>query len=565
MIRIPCSFFIVWLSATLLFFSNSLIAQTGKVFTHADTLRGAINSERDWWDIMRYDISVTPDYINKNIVGISSITYKVVKGNRNSKMQLDLKDPLVIDSIIYNGKQKLSFSKDANVWHVTVPKQNTGTLNRVDIYYQGKVHEAAKPPWDGGWTFTKDSLGRPWMTVTCQGAMGASVWYPCKDHQSDEPDKGASLTMTVPDTLVAVANGRLSFKKNNKNRTATYKWAVVNPISNYCIIPYIGKYVNFSEKYSGEKGLLNLNYWVLDYNYDRARTYMPGQVNQMMKSFEYWFGPYPFYEDGYKLIDVSNTGMEHQSAVSYGNQYRFGYRGRDGSGTGWGMKWDFIIVHESGHEWFGNNITTNDLADMWVHEGFTNYSETLFIDYTFGSAAADAYNQGIRKGIRNDKTVIPEYNVNAQGSGDMYPKPSNMLHSIRHGLNNDTLFRKILRGLNSSFYHKTVNSSEIEQYISQKTGYDYSKVFDQYLRTIQVPNLEFYFSGDGMKIFYRWKNAVNGFNLPIYLNLDTHAIRFFPSEQWKSSDLVIGDAAIITQAAIEKMYYIKTEKLGSKL
>jgi len=190
MIRIPCSFFIVWLSATLLFFSNSLIAQTGKVFTHADTLRGAINSERDWWDIMRYDISVTPDYINKNIVGISSITYKVVKGNRNSKMQIDLKDPLVIDSIVYNGKQKLFFSKDANVWHVTVPKQNTGALNRVNIYYQGKVHEAAKPPWDGGWTFTKDSLGRPWMTVTCQGAMGASVWYPCKDHQSDEPDKG---------------------------------------------------------------------------------------------------------------------------------------------------------------------------------------------------------------------------------------------------------------------------------------------------------------------------------------------------------------------------------------
>ena len=392
--------------------------------------------------------------------------------------------------------------------------------------------------------------------------MGASVWYPCKDHQSDESDNGASLTMTVPDTLVAVANCRLVFKKDNKNGTTTYKWAVVNPISNYCIIPYIGKYVNFSEKYKGEKGLLDMNYWVLDYNYDRAKTYMPSQAKQMMKSFEYWFGPYPFYEDGYKLIDVSNTGMEHQSAVSYGNQYRFGYRGKDGSGTDWGMKWDFIIVHESGHEWFGNNITTNDLADMWVHEGFTNYSETLFIDYTFGPEAANAYNYGIRRGIRNDRTVIAEYNVNAQGSGDMYPKPSNMLHSIRHGLNNDTLFRKILRGMNSKFYHKTVNSSDIENYISPNAGYDYSKVFDQYLRTVQIPKLEYYISGDERSIYYRWTNAVKGFNLPILLKLNGHIIRFVPSEEWKSTSLVAGDTNNITQDMIEKMFYVKVEKVS---
>ncbi len=544
------------------FCSNDLMSQTKKVFTHADTLRGAINSERDWWDIMRYDISVTPDYNAKSIIGINSISYKVVKDTKNEKMQLDLRDPLVIDSILFNGKQKLAFVKDGLVWHVTVPKQNKGSLHRIDVYYGGKVQEAARPPWDGGWTFTKDSLGRPWMTVTCQGAMGASVWYPCKDHQSDEPDKGASLTMTVPDTLIAIANGKLAFKKDNKNGTTTYKWGVVNPISNYCIIPYIGKYVNFSEKYQGEKGILDLNYWVLDYNQNRAQSYMPGQVRQMLKSFEYWFGPYPFYEDGYKLIDVPNTGMEHQSAVSYGNQYKFGYRGRDGSGTGWGMKWDFIIVHESGHEWFGNNITTNDLADMWVHEGFTNYSETLFIDYTFGPEAADAYNHGIRRGIRNDKTVIPEYNVNAQGSGDMYPKPSNMLHSIRHGLNNDTLFRKILRGLNSHFYHKTVNSSDVEKYVSQKAGYDYSKVFDQYLRTIQIPKLEFYFSGDEKKMFYRYTNAVKGFNLPIRITPNGHAIRFVPSEEWKSTDLSAGDAAAITPVAIEKMYYVKVEKVS---
>ncbi|MES2005885.1 MAG: M1 family metallopeptidase [Bacteroidota bacterium] len=562
--RLVYKFFSVLFVTAFFFTSNRLLAQSKKVFTHADTLRGAINSERDWWDVMRYDISVTPDYVAKNIMGTNRITYQVVKENKQAKMQIDLRDPLLIDSIVYNGKQKLSFTKEGDVCHVTVPKQVKGALNRIDIYYGGKVHEAARPPWDGGWTFTKDSLGRPWMTVTCQGAMGASVWYPCKDHQSDEPDKGASLTMTVPDTLVAVANGRLAFKKNNQNGTATYKWAVVNPISNYCIIPYIGKYVNFSEKYNGEKGLLDMNYWVLDYNYDRAKTYMPSQAKQMMKSFEYWFGPYPFYEDGYKLIDVSNTGMEHQSAVSYGNQYKFGYRGRDGSGTGWGMKWDFIIVHESGHEWFGNNITTNDLADMWVHEGFTNYSETLFIDYTFGPEAADAYNHGIRRGIRNDKTVVAEYNVNAQGSGDMYPKPSNMLHSIRHGLNNDTLFRKVLRGLNNTFYHKTVSSSDIENYISRTTGYDYSKVFDQYLRTVQIPKLEYYISTDEHSMHYRWVNAVKGFNLPFLLKLNGHTLRFIPSEEWKSTRLSDGDAKGITQDAIEKMFYVKVEKINGE-
>ena len=537
-------------------------AQNNKVYTRADSLRGGINSERSWWDIMRYDISVTPDYPTKTIAGISSITYKVVKDNKGAMMQLDLKDPLVIDSIVYNRKQHLSFTKDGAVWHVVVPKQKPGVSNKIDVYYKGKALEAARPPWDGGWTFTKDSLGRPWMTVTCQGEKGASVWYPCKDHQSDEPDLGASLTMTVPDTLVAIAMGRMEYKKDNKDGTTTYKWKVVNPISNYCIIPYIGKYVNFSEKYKGEKGALDLNYWVLDYNYNRAKDYMPDQVHKMLQSFEYWFGPYPFYEDGYKLIDVSNSGMEHQSAVSYGNKYRFGYGGRDGSGTGWGMKWDFIIVHESGHEWFGNNITTNDLADMWVHEGFTNYSETLFIDYIFGKEAADAYNHGIRRGIRNDRTIIPAYHVNAQGSGDMYPKPSNMLHSIRHGLNNDSLFRKITRGLNSHFYHKTVNSSEIENYISVKAGYDYSKVFDQYLRTTQVPKLEFYFSEDEQKIFYRYTNAVKGFNLPVLVKLNDHVIRFVPSEEWKSTEIKAGDAAAFTPLAIEKMYYVKAEKVN---
>jgi aminopeptidase N len=538
------------LSALLISISSN--AQHKETFTHADTLRGSITPERAWWNVLRYDITIKPDYNSRTTEGNNIITYKVLNDEHPDVMQIDLQDTLKIDSAILD-QRKLSFTKNGNLWLVKVPKQKKSSIHAIAFFFSGKARIAPRAPWDGGWTFTKDSLGRPWMTVTCQG-LGASVWFPCKDHQSDEPDNGASLTMIVPDTLVAVSNGRLQSKKMNGDGTATYKWAVVSPINNYDIIPYVGKYVNFSEIYNGEKGKLDLNYWVLDYNLARAKSYLPSEVHNMMKAFEYWFGPYPFYEDGYKLIDVPHTGMEHQSAVAYGNWYKPGYRNRDMSGTGWGMKWDFIVVHESGHEWFGNNITTKDLADMWVHEGFANYSETLFIDYTFGKDAANEYNYGIRKGIRNDRPVIAKYNVNDEGSGDMYPKGGNLLHAIRHSMDNDELFRRILRGLNRDFYHQTVTSRQVENYISQKSGYDYSKVFDQYLRTTQVPKLEFYL--DGNKVFYRWTNCVNGFNLPLVLKEGTTEIRLAPLQQWKSILLKDDETSLFSEEPIEKMYYI---------
>jgi aminopeptidase N len=528
------------------------IAQQKKVFTHADTLRGSITAERAWWDVLRYDITVKPDYANRTTEGKNIIIYKVLNDHHPNVMQIDLQDTLHIDSIILNRKQ-LAFNKEGNAWYVKMPVQKKSSTQSITVFFSGKVRIALRAPWDGGWTFTKDSLGRPWMTVTCQGT-GASVWYPCKDHQSDEPDNGASLTMIVPDTLIAVANGRLKSKKINGDRTATYTWEVVNPINNYDIIPYIGKYVNFSETYNGEKGKLDVNYWVLDYNLTKAKNYLPNEVHNMLKAFEYWFGPYPFYEDGYKLVDVQHPGMEHQSAVAYGNWYTAGYRKRDASGTGIGMKWDFIVIHESGHEWFGNNITTKDLADMWVHEGFANYSETLFIDYIFGKDAANEYNYGIRRGIRNDRPIIANYGVNDEGSGDMYPKGGNLLHAIRHSMDNDELFRKILRGLNKDFYHQTVTSKQVENYISQKSGYNYSKVFDQYLRTTQIPKFEFYL--DGNKVFYRWTNCVKGFNLPLVLKGNLTKIKIIPSEQWKSTQLKNNETSLFTESSIEKMYYV---------
>ncbi len=537
------------------FFSSEAQEIKSKAFTHADTLRGSITPQRLWWDVMKYDITIKPDFENKTTEGKNTITYKVVSDKYPSVMQIDLQEPLQIDSVLLNSAIKSKFTKEGSAWFVQLSHQKKNSLNHVDIFFHGKTHEAIRAPWDGGWTFTKDSLGRPWMTVTCQG-LGASIWYPCKDHQSDEPDNGATLSMIVPDTLVAVANGRLQSKISNSDGTSTYRWGVVNPINNYDIIPYIGKYVNFSETYNGIKGKLDLNYWVLDYNESKAKQYMPKEVHNMLNAFEYWFGPYPFYEDGYKLIDVPHNGMEHQSAVAYGNGYKAGYREKDLSGTGWGMKWDFIIVHESGHEWFGNNITTKDLADMWVHEGFTNYSETLFVDYLYGTEAANEYNAGTRKGIKNDRPVIAHYGVNEQGSGDMYPKSGNMIHALRHSIDDDTLFRNILRGVNNTFYHKTVTAQQVENYISKQAGYDYSKVFDQYLRTIEIPKLEFYVRSDNKKGFYRWTNCVKGFNLPLVLKNKNEKIKIFPAEEWKSTQLKDNELLLFDPSSIEKMYYI---------
>ena len=534
-----------------------LLAQK-KSFTHADTLRGSITPERAWWDVQRYDVKVTPDFLRKTITGENQINYSVTRNNSNTPMQIDLQQPLAIDSVKLNNTTSLPFANEGNVWYLIMPPQKKGTSHTLQLFYSGKVHEAIRPPWDGGWIWAKDSLGRPWMTVACQG-LGASVWYPCKDHQSDEPDKGASLTMTVPDTLTAIANGRIQFKKDNGNGTVTTKWAVVNAISNYCLIPYIGKYVNFSEVFNGEKGKLDVNYWVLDYNLESAKTYMPGQVHKMLTAFEYWFGPYPFYEDGYQLIDASHSGMEHQSAVSYGNGYKFGYRGRDPSGFGWGLKFDFIIIHESGHEWFGNNITTKDLADMWVHEGFTNYSETLFTDYHFGKKAGNEYNFGIRKGIKNEMPVIPAYNVNAQGSGDMYPKAGNMLHAIRHSLDNDVLFRNILRGLNKKFYHQTVTTQQVEKYISQQAGFNYSKVFDQYLRNTEIPVLEYYFSKDQHTFNYRYTHCIDGFNLPLALSNEQAKVRIAPSGKWQQYKVKAGESPLFEKGFIEEYYYINVK------
>lgn len=516
-------------------------------FTKQDSLRGSINENRKWWDVQHYAIDVEPDYVSQSIKGQVVISFKVIASGK--KMQIDLQEPMNLDEAVFENN-KLQFTREGNVFHIQFNKAPVkNSINKIQLKFSGTPRKAINPPWDGGWIWKKDEGGNPWMSVACQG-LGASVWYPCKDHQSDEPDKGASLNIIVPDSLTAVGNGNLSEKKNMGNGKTAYKWEVKNPINNYNIIPYIGKYENWKENYDGEKGKLSCSYWVLDYNIEKAKKQFE-QVKPMLKSFEYWFGPYPFYEDGYKLVESPHLGMEHQSAIAYGNKFANGYLGRDRSGTGWGTKWDFIIIHESGHEWWGNNITSKDLADMWIHESFTNYSETLYTESLFGKKAADEYCQGLRKTIRNDLPVVGQFGVNNEGSGDMYNKGGNMLHTIRQLIDHDEKFRSILRGLNKTFYHQTVSSKQVEEYIAKKSGLNLSNIFDQYLRTIMIPVLEYKISNS--QLLYRWINCVPGFNMHVKLEDGT---KLFPTEKWKTKPM----QNIKEEIFVDKNFYIKVQK-----
>jgi aminopeptidase N len=497
-------------------------------FTRADTLRGSITPERAWWNLLKYELHVTPDYEKQSLSGENAITFQATAEGQT--MQIDLQEPMNLLSATW-GKRSLSFVRDGNVFHLHWPKPlKTGEIETIRLTFEGKPRVAVNPPWDGGWIWGKDKQGRPWMTVADEG-LGASVWFPCKDHLYDEPDSGVVLSITAADSLVAIGNGRLRDKKSNGNGTSTWTWAVVNPINSYDIIPYIGKYVNWSEQYKGLKGNLDCNFWVLDYDLEKAKPQFK-QVDTMLDAFEYWMGPYPFYEDGYKLVEAPHLGMEHQSNVAYGNRFENGYLGRDLSGTGWGLKWDFIIVHESGHEWFGNSITDKDAADMWIHEGFTNYTETLFTTYMYGEEAGNDYVIGTRKNISNESTIIGNYDVNKEGSGDMYYKGGNMLHMIRQ-IMGDSAFRGMLHGLQTTFYHQTVTTQQIESYMSRYAGKDFSKIFDQYLRTTQIPVLTYQTNGD--LISYRWANCVKGFNMPVRVFVGGLPEKWItPTEDWQT-------------------------------
>ncbi|WP_406683076.1 M1 family metallopeptidase [Seonamhaeicola sp. MEBiC1930] len=528
---------------------NAQLLNKQERFTRQDTLRGSITPEREWWDLTYYHLDIKVDPEKKYISGKNTIQYKVL--NSNNVMQIDLQPPLKLTKVI-QGEEELAIKHDGNAHFITLNQpQNINSINSIDVYYEGHPKEAIRAPWDGGISWKKDTNGNHFIASSCQG-LGASVWWPCKDHMYDEVDS-MLISVNIPDKLTNVSNGRLRLVEQIGD-SKTFHWIVKNPINNYGVNINIGDYVNFTEVYDGMAGNLDMNYYVLRDNLEKAKEHFK-DVPKMMKAFEHWFGQYPFYRDSYKLVEVPYLGMEHQSSVTYGNQYKKGYLGNDLSGTGWGLKFDFIIIHESGHEWFANNITNKDVADMWIHESFTSYSENLFIEYYYGKKAGSEYVIGTRKNITNDRPIIGIYNVNKEGSIDMYFKGANILHTLRQLIEDDEKWRQILRKMNITFYHQTVSSEQIENFLSEQTGIDLTAFFNQYLRTIKVPTLEYHI--DGKSLEYRWRNIVDKFDMPIQIKVNETDHWLFPKSDWNT----FTSENKIETFEVDPNFYVESKKI----
>lgn len=547
------SLFLIASVSRSLILDAQYMAPSPKVFTRQDTLRGSITTERAWWDLTFYHLDIKVNPSDSTIYGTNTVTYRVI--HPAAIMQIDLQEPLSITSAEQDGRQ-LEFNREGNVYWIKMAETpETGKIYSLVLAYGGKPKISKRPPWDGGITWKKDSKGLPFVASACQGD-GASLWWPCKDHMYDEPDS-MLISVNVPGNLIDVSNGRLRSVVKQKNKTKTYNWFVANPINNYGVNINIGDYAHFSEVFNGEKGSLDCNYYVLKEDLDKAKVQFK-QVPLMLAAFEHWFGPYPFYEDGYKLVEAPYLGMEHQSSVTYGNGFKNGYRGTDQSDSGWGLKFDFIIIHESAHEWFANSITYEDIADMWVHESFANYAESLYVEYYFGKEAGSEYVLGTRSNIRNDRPIIGIYNVNNEGSGDMYSKGGNMLNTLRQIVNDDEKWRDILRGLNKEFYHQVVKSSQIENYLSEKTGISLKTFFNQYLRDNRIPVFEYFVKGN--ELTFRWNNSVRGFDMPLRIYVSGKAMDISPKTVETTIKLDSENATI----KVDPGYYVATLNVTGK-
>lgn len=537
----------------LAFHAQAQLGASKEKFTRADSLRGMLTPLRTCYDINYYHLDVKINFDDKSVSGSNEFAFTATQDF--TKLQFDLFANLKIEKILYQG-QPLPYTREFNAVFVTFPKAiKKGTKDRFTVFYGGNPPIAKRPPWDGGFIFKKDRSGNPFASVACQG-LGASVWWPNKDHQSDEVDS-MLISISAPKELDEVSNGRLRSIVDKGDGYRQHNWFVANPINNYTVAFYIGKYAHWTDTYNGEKGPLSIDYWALKEDSAQARPHWEADVKPMLKSFEYWFGPYPWYKDGYKLVQAPHLGMEHQSAVAYGNQFKKGYMGMDLSGTGHGLKWDYITIHESGHEWFANNVTTKDIADMWIHEGFTQYSEVLYTESTQGKKAANEYMWGVSQGIQNRGAITGPYNVNKEGDGDMYPKGAALVHTIRQLINDDEKFREILRGINSTFYHITTTSKEVEAYIAKKSGLTLDKIFAQYLYYPKPPTLEYKI--DNGNLSYRWITDVKDFSMPVRVTLKENNFTLInPTNEWKT--IKIDSSVTLDSFKSDPNYYILTKK-----
>lgn len=518
----------------LFFFSILAITAQAQEFTRADSLRGTLSPLRSCYDVTYYNLNLSIDIDNKSISGYNDIYFKA--NTDFAEFQIDLFENMEISSIEFSGAE-LPFRREYNAVFVQFPESfSYGRQAKIRVNYHGTPIAAKNAPWDGGFVWAKDKNDKDWVGVACEG-MGASSWWPNKDHLSDEPDS-MTMTFTVPKGLVCVANGRLREEKRITNLETRYTWHVSYPINNYNVTLNIADYTHFSDTYTAEDGsILDLDYYVLPYHLDKAKKQFK-QVQPMLKCFEHAFGKYPFWNDGYKLVETHYLGMEHQGAIAYGNQYKKGYLGSHPSD----IDFDYIIIHETGHEWWGNSVSMTDLGDMWIHESFCTYSEAVYVECMHGHDKMLEYINSQRLYISNGSPIIGPYGVNVEGnSTDMYYKGAWVLHTLRSVINDDKLWRDILKGVATEFEITNVDATTIIDYFNQRLGKDYTWYFDQYLRNSSIPTLEYKFKGRLFrkgKFSYRWEADVPEFKMPVKATFGAELEKVIePETEWKTIPL----------------------------
>ena len=490
--------------------------------TRADILRGAYGPYRANNDLLSYHLDIRVDPVKETISGTNKIRFRMLAdGNR---IQLDLHPALNIEKILL-GATELKYERDLGAVFVDFPETlKQGHEYAIDFYYSGHPVTTGR---FGGFTFGKDPDGKPWIFTSCEDD-GASIWWPNKDQWRDEVEN-MEISVAVPNDLVDVSNGRFLGKKDLGDGYTRWDWMVHYPINNYDVALNIGNYQHFSDK----MGDLTMDFYALPGDLDKAKKQF-AQARGMLEAFQHYFGPYPFAEDGYKLIEVPYAGMEHQSAVAYGNQFANGYLNRDWTGVGISPRFDFIIIHESGHEWFGNSITAADRSDMWIHEGWTTYLESLYVEYMYGHDDAIKYLGGIKPKVQNLRPIITERGVNGDPTEDQYFKGALMINTLRSVINDDNRWWPLLYDFYQQFKYRNIMTEDVVAFFNRETGMNLTPIFNQYLRHAEIPTLQLFFDPATRSVSYKWRADEPDFAMPVLVGEKDHWQRIVPTEQWQT-------------------------------
>lgn len=526
--------FIVFFCLSMLAVNAQLMDGNKGSFTYGDTLRGALRPERTCFDVNYYDLNLELNFKEQSIKGWNEIHFTAVSDFK--VFQIDLFENMSVDSILFNGKP-LAFNRKFNAVFVDFPvQQKKDSEGAVLVYYHGKPIIGKNPPWDGGFTWQKDKEGNPWLGVSCEG-IGASLWWPNKDHLSDEPDS-MRVTCTFPKDLQFVGNGVLE-RNDETGDMRTMTWKVSYPINNYNVTLNIGNYTNFQEYYTAEDGeKLLLDYWVMPYNLDKAKEQFK-EVPPMLACYEKYFGKFPFWEDNYKLVETPYLGMEHQTAIAYGNDYKKGYNGYDFSRIG--LDFDYIIIHETGHEYWGNLISAKDIADMWIHEGFCTYSEALYVECMYDYEKGQEYVNAKKPTVGNKAPMAGIYDVNIEGDGDMYNKGMLFLNTLRHVINKDELWFDLLKEMTTEKYaYQTVTANDVMFYFNKKSNMNLTPLFLQYVFFKDIPVLYYTLEkskGKKYEFKYKWQTDVADFSMPIEIKIGKKVSRIEATNELQSIEI----------------------------